>query len=137
MLGVQREWTTDGSAAVAKHEQIAYIEDAWNKFFAERFKLSKYCPRRPADDITFVDSHGELLEVSEDEADRVIKRGYRELVGTLLWPARNCYPRITYAVTQLCRRMDRSVQNFDCSLGKNCAKTHFTDSLYSHKIHIQ
>ena len=31
----------------------------------------------------------------------------------------------------------RSVQNFDRSLGSSCAKTHFTDSLYSNKIHIQ
>ena len=45
--------------------------------------------------------------VEKEEYEKVTQRGYRSLVGTILWPARNAYPIISYACTQLCRAMEK------------------------------
>ena len=64
-------------------------------------------PTKPAADEAFTDKHGRLIEVSDDEAAEVKQLGYRKLIGCLLWPARNCYPAISYAVTELSRCVER------------------------------
>ena len=46
-----------------------------------------------------------MVEVDKEESDAVIQKGYRELVGGLLWPARNTAPSIQHAVSQLCKCM--------------------------------
>ena len=105
MLGVQREWTTNGQATEARHTQVAYIEELWNEFKDERSGQRQ--PKRPADDFGFTDEYNNVIVPGEEEAAKYTAKGYRKLVGSLLWPSRNCYPQIAYAVAQLARCMEK------------------------------
>jgi hypothetical protein len=105
MLGLHRDsYTTDGTS-VLELSQVSYIEDAWDEWKSHRGE--KTAPKTPADGLKFTDADGRLMVPEADEAEEVLKMGYRKIVGTLLWPARNAYPAIQYAVVQLCRAMEK------------------------------
>jgi hypothetical protein len=106
MLGVQREITVNSDGVIMnKLTQVAFIEDAWEEW--GHFRKGKSAPKRPADGLKFTDDNGALKIVEKEEYEKVTQRGYRSLVGTILWPARNAYPIISYACTQLCRAMEK------------------------------
>jgi hypothetical protein len=48
-----------------------------------------------------------LIITDESEYGPVKDRGYRKLIGCMLWPTRNAYPMISYAISQLCRCMEK------------------------------
>ena len=106
MLGIQRDIHTDEQGVRwLEMSQAAYCEDAWKEW--GHFRGTKQAPSKPADGLKFTDSDGNLIVPDAKEYEAVTKRGYRKLVGTLLWPARNAYPLISYAVVQLCRAMEK------------------------------
>jgi hypothetical protein len=106
MLGVQREMTVSASGVrILTMTQVAYIEDAWEEW--KQHRKGYRAPSRPADGLKFTDENGRLIIPEDEEHQRVTAMGYRRLIGTVLWPARNAYPVITYAVVQLCRAMEK------------------------------
>jgi len=105
MLGVTRQMREENGIVISRHTQVAYIEEVWEKF--KHFRGGQKAPKTPADDLKFTDENGRLIVVKEDEYEQVKARGYRQLIGCLLWPARNAYPMISFAVTQLCRCMEK------------------------------
>jgi hypothetical protein len=99
MLGVQREITVNSDGVIMnKLTQVAFIEDAWEEW--GHFRKGKSVPKRPADGLKFADDNGALKIVEKEEYEKVTQRGYRSLVGTILWPTRNAYPIISYACTR-------------------------------------
>ena len=85
--------------------QVGKIEEVWEEF-------GKHCEQvrkldRPCVNFDFVSAAGQPLGVNEAERDDVIQRGYRGLIGGLLWPARNSTPGIQTAVSRLCRCMQQ------------------------------
>ena len=105
MLGVQRDWSDEHGVTVAHHTQVAYIEAMWEKYKEERKGRTQ--PKRPADDLSFTDEDNEIIVPDAAEVEKYIEKGFRRVVGGLLWPARNCYSQITFAVAQLARCMER------------------------------
>ena len=106
MLGIQRDIHTDEQGVRwLEMSQAAYCEDAWKEW--GHFRGTKKAPVKPADGLKFTDNDGNIIVPDAKEYEAVTKRGYRKLVGTLLWPARNAYPIISYAVVQLCRAMEK------------------------------
>ena len=105
MLGINRETTRENGVTTLKLKQVAYIEAAWALFGEHRG--GKQAPKTPADGLKFTDDDGRLIMTSEKEYKEVTDRGYRKLIGTMLWPARNCYPLISYALSQLSRSLEK------------------------------
>ena len=107
MLGVNRELsTTDDGVTINHLSQVAYIEDVWEQY--SHYRKGRREPTRPCDDMRFIEPEGgQLVEPPEEEYEAVRNRGYRSLVGSILWPARNCYPMIQWTCVQLCRCMDK------------------------------
>jgi hypothetical protein len=105
MLGVTRVMSEDEGVVVSRHNQVAYVEEVWNQF--KEHRAGRAVPNRPADDMAFTDHDGRLIITDESEYGPVKDRGYRKLIGCLLWPARNAYPMISFAVSQLCRCMEK------------------------------
>ena len=96
MLGVPREHSVDSDGnRLSKMSQVAFIEDAWREW--GEYRKGKSAPKRPADGLKFTDDNGNIIVVEPEEYEANIDKGYRSLVGTVLWPARNAYPVITYA----------------------------------------
>ena len=57
-------------------------------------------------DLSRIDKHSRnLLPIDPVESRQVLDKGYRELVGGLLWPARNAYPAASFACSVLSRYM--------------------------------
>ena len=52
---------------------------------------------------------------SKEEYREVSDRGYRKVIGTMLWPARNCYPVISYALSQLSRSLEKQHGSLQCT----------------------
>jgi len=106
MLGIQRDMSvSEDGVATLQMTQVNFIEEAWDEW--KQHRSGRGPPERPADGLKFTDEKGQLIIVEEEEYKRVTAQGYRSLVGTILWPARNAYPMISYAVTQLCRAMEK------------------------------
>ena len=106
MLGVNRDRWIENGISQNRLSQVAYIEEAWEDY--GKYRKGKRAPMKPSDDMSWLEAvHGVVKEVEESEYERVKKRGYRSIVGTLLWPARNCYPVISWTCTQLCRCMEK------------------------------
>ena len=106
MLGIQRDFSTDEKGVVTlEMSQVVYCDETWKEW--GHFRGTKKAPPKPADGLKFTDCDGNSILPDAKEHEAVTKRGYRKLVDTLLWPARNSYPVISYAVVQLCRAMEK------------------------------
>ena len=105
MLGVNREMSEADGVVISRHTQKAYIEEVWDQF--KEYRAGRGAPDRPANDMKFTDEMGNLITTDESEYGPVKDRGYRKLIGCMLWPARNAYPMISYAISQLCRCMEK------------------------------
>ena len=105
MLGVNREMSEEDGVVISRHTQKAYIEEVWDQF--KEYRAGRGAPDRPANDMKFTDEMGNLITTDESEYGPVKDRGYRKLIGCMLWPARNAYPMISYAISQLCRCMEK------------------------------
>ena len=118
MLGNQRDvYQVDGegnilseptpeSITVLRHHQTGYVDKLWENW--GHFRKGKSAPSTPFPEkssISPVDRTGKPIIVSADEHTAVLKRGYRELIGGLLWPIRNAYPSCAFGISQLCRCM--------------------------------
>eukprot|EP01043_Picozoa_sp_COSAG02_P018580 COSAG02_NODE_871_length_16337_cov_7.124276_7_plen_165_part_00 len=96
MLGVNRERWTENGIMFNRLAQAAYIEEAWEDY--GKYRKGKRTPTKPNDVMSWLEATHGAVKVDEDEYERVKQRGYRSIVGTLLWPARNCYPYIQLSV---------------------------------------
>ena len=104
MLGLERHVYVKDGVRYCHLSQKAYVDRLWAEFGHHR--RTTRVPERPCGDILFTTKEtGKAVEVDKEESDAVIQKGYRELVGGLLWPARNTAPSIQHAVSQLCKCM--------------------------------
>ena len=79
----------------------------WDKFKVHRGNAKAPKEPFPKDfDLSRIDKHSRnLLPIDPVESRQVLDKGYRELVGGLLWPARNAYPAASFACSVLSRYM--------------------------------
>ena len=107
MLGVLRTESINGNRRSITMSQEAYIEGMYEKF-------KEHCDGKtvtePFPAKTFLmplDNCGKPIDVPDDEVKRVHKKGYMNLVGGLLWAQRNTCPGLSFAMSQICRCMQR------------------------------
>ena len=81
MLGLVRELSCTGDGVRTLHiHQAAYLEDMWRTF--GKYRKSKRAPQHPypiaGDAVTpILDEEGKPIDVSDEEAARVLNLGYR------------------------------------------------------------
>ena len=85
-------------------------KEMWRKYGALR--KGKPAPSTPfpqqADNLPpALDENDKPVGVSDQEAREVHEAGYRNLIGELLWPARNAYPCISHGVGKLSKCVHR------------------------------
>ena len=106
MLGVsRRKWTDENGVTHLEMTQQKSVDELYEEY---RDQLPKISRKTPFPDKVFLSTcnpDGTRREVDPDEIARNFKRGYMNIVGSLLWLSRNCYPEISFGVQQLCRMM--------------------------------
>ena len=100
VLGVNRELSDDRDEVTLT--MSAYIDTIVALF--EEYIPSK-TKETPFPDTVFL--HKDDKTVTDEEADRVLKRGYQKAMGCLLWAARNVFCMCMVGVSMLCRVMSR------------------------------
>ena len=104
MLGIKRTTTESDGIRSMKLSMEAYVEGMYNAFksFVPTKTLHTPC------------EHNLLLslenESTEEENQRVMKRGFQRAVGMLLWAARGVFPQTLYTLGQLCKLMSRPTE---------------------------
>ena len=113
MLGNMRDVSVIDGVTRLTISQPSYIEDMWNKFKVHRGNAK--APKEPFPynfDISRIDKHSrQELPIDPVESRKVLEKGFRELVGGLLWPARNAYPAISFACSMLSRYMQTPTED--------------------------
>ena len=107
MLGNVRNMTEKDGVTKLSISQPSYLEAMWDKFKVHRGNAKAPKEPFPKDfDLSRIDKHSRnLLPIDPVESRQVLDKGYRELVGGLLWPARNAYPAASFACSVLSRYM--------------------------------
>ena len=59
------------------------------------------CPKTPAPTKQMLTLHDPEGKVTEAEIKLVLKRGYMNLCGGLVWPIKQCYPEMLYGVSNI------------------------------------
>ena len=106
MLGVRRTLTKYDSVWVLKLTQEDFIDGVVGAYqaFLEADGWNRKSPETP----TPKGEHLSLTdEISDTEAKTVMKRGYKALCGSLLWPSRFTHKEISQGISQCCRVMSR------------------------------
>ena len=101
MLGVQRILSEDRETVTLS--MSAYIDTVVNLF--DEHLPSKSKKDTPFPETVFLSKDDK--SVTDDEAKRVLARGYQKAMGCLLWVARNVFPMCLVGVSMLCRVMAR------------------------------
>ena len=102
MLGIKREVSESNGVTFMTMTQPDFVITTFNQ---HKHLLSKGVPETPFPAGSFMH-----LAQSEDDPKvhkKFIDMGYMNIVGSLLWGARNCYPEMLYGVTQCCRLMSK------------------------------
>ena len=107
MLGIERTIVKDEDTGVTYVEmtQRGCITDLYEEYKTEMPKKNR---ETPVPENCFLSTHfpdGEKRDTSEEEIARNNTRGYKHVVGTLLWLARNCFPELSQGLHLLCRVM--------------------------------
>ena len=110
MLGISREITVQPDGVrILRITMTGYIEKLWDSF--GKFRTGRKTPSMPfpqgKEAHPLMDEAGKIPDITDDEAKRIHNLGYRELLGGLLWLARNVGIGIAYAVSILSRCMHR------------------------------
>ena len=107
MLGIERSIVKDEDTGITYVEmtQRGCITDLYEEYKTEMPKKHR---ETPVPENCFLSTHfpdGEKRDTSEEEIASNNKRGYKHVVGTLLWLARNCFPELSQGLHLLCRVM--------------------------------
>lgn len=110
MLGVTRELKNKHGIRYCQLGQKGYIEERWRKY--GDLRKGKPVPSTPfpqqADNLPpALNENDKPVGVTDQEAREVHEGSYRNLIGELLWPARNAYPSIPYGVGLLSKCVHR------------------------------
>ena len=110
MLGITRKLTVNDGVRTVKNDQIAYIEEMWDDYGKHRER--KRVPTTPmptqGDNLPpMLDENEKPIGVTDKEAREVHEAGYRQLIGGLLWPARNTSPATAAGVGMLSKCVHR------------------------------
>jgi hypothetical protein len=108
VLGVRRIEGTDGKGTRYLHLHQAFkCDELWDSYGEE-------CPRRKPPSYPFpyskekhpeITNDGKHVGGSEAEAKRIHAKGYRQVVGSILWLARNSAPIVSYGASILSKCM--------------------------------
>ena len=102
VLGLRREETHEGGVRHLKCHQAFKVQEIWNEYGQNR--QGKRAPNQPfptGHDHPQIDNTGRVAGVTEQEASEVHKKGYREVIGSILWISRNSAPMIMYSASIL------------------------------------
>lgn len=107
MLGVQRVMTTDPDSGVTYLEltQQGCITDQFEEYKDDMPHANRQTPMPDKCFLSLYHPDGDKRETPADEIAKNNKRGYKHIVGTLLWMSRNCLPEISQGLHQLCKVM--------------------------------
>ena len=105
MLGIKREVSES-----KRNKNVTYMTMTQPDFVETTYATHKHLLTQGVPETPF--PAGEFLHLTQSEPDPKIhdkyhKMGYMNIVGSLLWGARNCYPEMLYGVTQCCRLMSK------------------------------
>ena len=101
VLGVQRTYSEDRETLTLT--MSSYIDTVVNLF--EEHIPNKTTKTTPFPETVFLSKLDK--SVTDDEAKRVLERGYQKAIGCLLWIARNVFCMCLVGVSMLCRVMSR------------------------------
>ena len=101
VLGVQRTYSEDRETLTLT--MSSYIDTVVNLF--EEHIPNKTTKTTPFPETVFLSKLDK--SVTDDEAKRVLERGYQNAIGCLLWIARNVFCMCLVGVSMLCRVMSR------------------------------
>ena len=106
-LGVERTLVKDEETGVTYIEltQRACVEELYNEFKDELPEKHQETPVPPDCFLCTHHADGAKKETSQETIAHYEKRGYKHVIGTLLWLSRNCYPEISQGLHLLCRVM--------------------------------
>ena len=103
VLGVQRILSPERDTVTLT--MSAYI-DTMTEMFSEHLPKPGSKPKQtPFPETVFLSKDDK--SVTDDEAKRVLQRGYQRVIGCLLWVARNVFCMCLTGVSMLCRVMSR------------------------------
>ena len=109
MLGIHRKrWTDSNGVRLTQLTQAGNIEATWEKFKSEREAMRKRPPSVPFpidDDHPKLDNNNKVTDVTEAEAQKVRDKGFRQILGSELWPMRCTAPELSYACSVLSKCM--------------------------------
>lgn len=95
-----------------EHSMPLYISglvETW-KDWLELDGWGKSSPSTPAPQKSMLTLHDPLCKVPEQETKAVLRRGYMNLTGGLLWPVKNCFPELMYFVSNITTVMSRPTE---------------------------
>jgi hypothetical protein len=123
MLGIQRRVHEEDGRRVVELTMTEYISDLYNTY--KEFMPKKQA-NTPFPDKIFLHK---MMHLDEGEGDRIKKRGFQAVVGSLLWASRNVFPEISCGINFLCRVMSNPSE---IAWG---AAMHMISYLYKEKDH--
>ena len=109
MLGIHRERWSDKGVRFLRLTQAGNIEGVWQQFGDERKATRKRPPSTPFptmdEDHPRLDNNNKVVDVTPEESTAVHAKGYRNIVGSILWPTRCTAPELGYAASILSKCM--------------------------------
>ena len=104
MLGVRRDITWEGDVMVCELSMDAFVQGMYDSFKEHANNRIVYTP---LPDNCFISMN---TKTTQQEADRVLDRGYQRLFGQLLWAARGVYPECLQGTSMLGKVMSRPTE---------------------------
>ena len=112
MLGSQRILTIDKGIWKMEHVMPLYVIELV-KTWQEYLVLAGWehsCPKTPAPTKQMLTLHDPEGKITEAEHKLVLKRGYMNLCGGLVWPIKQCYPEMLYGVSNITTVMSKPTE---------------------------
>ena len=110
MLGVQHLFKIDTKGIwTVEHKMPLYVEGlcaTWHEWLCLA-GFEKTSPKTPAPSKLVLTLHDPTGIVSEEESKMILRRGYQNLAGGLIWPVKNCFPAALYAINNITTVMSR------------------------------
>jgi hypothetical protein len=118
MLGIdQKEWTDDDGTRFLEINMERFIDDASAEYKHLFRKKPVEIPFPERKFFSLCNEDGTIRDPAGDEANRNHARGYRSLVGVLLWIGRNCKLHCATGLHHLSKVMSAPTDDaFDCAI---------------------
>ena len=109
MLGVQHVLTIERGIWRMEHKMPLYI-DGMVKTWQEWLEIAGWGstdPKTPAPSKGILTMHDPHMLVTPEESQVVLKRGYMNLAGGLVWPIKNCFDECHFAISNITTVMSK------------------------------